>query len=111
MNLELIGERQYIESALAQQGLWVLMKENTVYSVQSDDGNNLGTWNSQEDAAAFARGIGRGELKPVFVPLDIFTDSWLKSTEMNFTEIMTSPRHDFPALAYTAQELLHAFKT
>lgn len=111
MNLEFIGERQYLQSVQEQDGVWVLMKESTAYAVSGDQGKSVGTWNSLEDADEFSIGLEMDGLTGIFVPLDVFVNRWLLKENLNITEIMASPRHGFPALTYTAQEFINAVKT
>ncbi len=111
MNLELIGERRFIQSIQDQNGVWVLMKENTVYAVRGDTGESVGTWNSLADADEFSNGLEMDDLKGIFVPLKVFVNGWLLKEDLNITEVMASPRHGFPALTYTAQEFINAVKT
>jgi hypothetical protein len=111
MNPELIGERKYTQSVKSLNGVWVLMQKNTIYAVESESGKGIGTWTSRDDAMKFSKQLKMTELSAVFVPLDMFLAGWLTSADMNITEIMAAPRYGFPALTYSSEEFVNAFKT
>jgi hypothetical protein len=111
MNPELIGERQYVQSLLRLAGVWVLMRGNAVYLQKSERGNCIRTWISKDDAVKFSTKLDEVDLSGIFVPLDVFLSGWLTSKDMNITEIMASPRYGFPALTYSREEFVNAFKT
>lgn len=110
MNIELIGEKKYMHSILNQKGLWVLMKDNSLYTITAEEGNAVATWDSESKAIDFSNKLNE-KMKSMFVPLDLFLNKWLSSTEMNITEILASPKHNIAALTYTTSEFINAAKT
>ncbi|MGI1678673.1 MAG: hypothetical protein K6L75_08085 [Cellvibrionaceae bacterium] len=109
--VELIGEASYVKSVKEAGGVWILMEENKLYSTKAENGNNLFTWTSQEEAEAFAVKTKHKKLSGVFAPIEIILNSWLISESMQIVEVSACPRQGISTLTYTSEEYLETFKT
>ncbi|MDQ2076922.1 hypothetical protein [Marinimicrobium sp. ABcell2] len=112
MNVEIIGDREFIRSVRESDGAWVLYSEKAVYFLKVEGGIALPIWTSRQNAKDFSIGLERRGLSPVFVPLDyLLGNAWLGSQTLNILEVLASPRHGQQALTYTAGELSEKLKT
>ncbi len=109
--VELIWESNYVKSVKKAGGVWILMEGNKLYFAKSENGNNLLTWTSQEEAEAFAIKTEHRNLSGIFAPIKIVLDSWLKSESMQIIEVSACPRQGVSTLTYTSKEYLETFET
>ncbi|MGO2478907.1 MAG: hypothetical protein ACTH7Q_11230 [Pseudoalteromonas sp.] len=54
MNVEIIGDREFITSVQEQAGVWVLMAGQALYALPAEGGKALPVWSSAEKAGVFA---------------------------------------------------------
>jgi hypothetical protein len=112
MSVEVFGDREFIESVQESDGVWALLSGRAAYVLSPDTGRALPVWSSQESAALFASSLGRIDLSPVFIPLDLFLDlAWLGSPCMGISDVVASPRFGHEALTYTTEEIRAKFRT
>ncbi|MDR9423906.1 MAG: hypothetical protein RI567_01310 [Marinobacter sp.] len=106
MNVEIIGDREFIGSAQAQDGVWVLMAGQSLYALPAGAGRDLPVWVSEEQAEVFAKNLNQRGLSPVFVPMSNFLGAaWLGSSSLQIVDVLASPRYGHKPLTYTAEEL------
>jgi hypothetical protein len=112
MNIEIIGDRDFIRSAQENEGVWVLLAGQALYALPVDGGKALPVWLSAADAESFARNLSSDGLSPVFVPMKAFLGAaWLESASQQIIDVLASPRYGHDALTYTADELRAKLKT
>ncbi|WP_309044215.1 DUF2750 domain-containing protein [Marinobacter sediminicola] len=112
MNVEIIGDREFITSVQERDGVWVLMAGQALYALLAEGGKALPVWSSAEKAEVFAQNLNRGGLSPVFVPLNIFLGgAWLGSSRLQIVDVLASPRYGQESLTYAAEELGARLKT
>lgn len=112
MNVELIGDRDFIRSVQEQEGIWVLLVGQALYALPMDGGRALPVWLSAAEAESFAQNLSGNGLSPVFVPMSAFLgDAWLGSSSLQIIDVLASPRYGHEALTYTADELCAKLKT
>jgi len=112
MNVEIIGDRDFIRSVQEQEGVWVLLAGQALYALPTDGGRALPVWPSAEKAESFAQNLSRGGLSPVFVPMNNFLGAaWLGSPSLQIVDVLASPQYGHEALTYTADELRAKLKT
>lgn len=112
MNVEIIGDHEFITSVQEQDGVWVLMAGQALYDLPSEDGKALPVWSSAEKAEVFAQNLNRSALLPVFVPLNNFLGvAWLGSSRLQIVDVLASPRYGQESLTYPAAELSARLKT
>ncbi|PHQ15136.1 DUF2750 domain-containing protein [Marinobacter profundi] len=112
MNVEIIGDREFIASIQEQDGVWVLMADQSLYALQAEGGRDLPVWSSAEKAEVFAENLDQSGLSPVFVPMSNFVGAaWLASSSLQIVEVLASPRYGHESLTYIAEELRARLKT
>lgn len=112
MNVEIIGDHEFITSVLEQDGVWVLMAGQSLYALSAEGGRALPVWSSAEKAKVFAGQLKKSGLSPVFVPMSNFVGAaWLGSSSMQIVDVLASPRYGQESLTYTAEELRARLKT
>jgi len=112
MNVEVIGDREFITSVQEQDGVWVLMAGQSLYALPAEGGNALPVWSSAEKAEVFAEKLRKSGFSPVFVPMSNFLGAaWLCSSSMQIVDVLASPRYGQESLTYTAEELRARLKT
>lgn len=112
MNVEILGDREFIASVQDQGGVWVLMAGQSLYTLPVAGGKALPVWSSAEKAEVFAERSGLKELSPVFVPIGSFLGTaWLSSSSLQIVDVLASPRYGQESLTYTVEELRARLKT
>ncbi|PSF14880.1 DUF2750 domain-containing protein [Marinobacter shengliensis] len=112
MNVEIIGDREFIASVQGQDGVWVLMAGQSLYALPAEGGRDLPVWSSAENAEVFAENLNQRGLSPVFVPMSNFLGAaWLGSSSLQIVDVLASPRNGQESLTYTAEELRARLKT
>ena len=112
MNVEIIGDREFITSVQEQDGVWVLMAGQSLYALPAEAGRALPVWSSAEKAEVFSEQLKKGGLSPVFVPMSNFVGtSWLSSSSLQIVDALASPGYGQESLTYTAEELRARLKT
>lgn len=113
MNVEIIGDRAFIHSVQEQDGVWVLLAGQAVYTLPADSGGKaLPVWSSAEKAEGFAQNLGQSELSSAFVPLSHFLGAaWLGSPSLQIIDVLASPKYGQDSLTYTVDELCAKLKT
>jgi hypothetical protein len=112
MNVEILGDREFITSVQGQDGVWVLMAGQALYALPTDGGNALAVWSSAEKAEVFAGQLKKRGFSPVFVPMSNFLGAaWLGSSSLQIVDVLASPRYGQESLTYTAEELRARLKT
>ncbi|PAV25289.1 hypothetical protein CF392_11845, partial [Tamilnaduibacter salinus] len=112
MNVEVIGDREFITSVQEQDGVWVLMAGQSLYALQAEGGRGLPVWSSAEKAEVFAENLDQNGLSPVFVPMSNFLSAaWLGSSGPQVVDVLASPSYGQESLTYTVEELRARLKT
>jgi len=112
MNVEIIGDREFIGSVKAQDGVWVLMEGQSLYALPAEGGRDLPVWSSAEKAEVFAENLNQNGLSPVFIPMNSFLGAvWLDSSDLKIVDVLASPRYGQESLTYTVEELRAKLKT
>jgi len=112
MNVEIIGDRDFIYSVQEEDGVWVLFAGQAVYTLPAEPGKALPVWSSAEKAENFAQNLGQSGLSSVFVPLSNFLGSaWLGSPSLQIIDVLASPKYGQESLTYTVDELCAKLKT
>ena len=114
MNLEVIGDRDFISSVQEQGGIWVLLAGQALYALpaQNESGRALPVWSSAEKAESFAQNLTQSGLSPVFVSMSNFLGAaWLGSSSLQIVHVLASPRYGQESLTYTVDELRARLKT
>jgi len=112
MNVEILGDREFINSVQEQEGVWVLMAGQSLYALSAEGGSALPVWSSAEKAKVFAEQLKKSGLSPVFVPMSNFVGAaWLGSSSMQIVDVLASPLYGQESLTYTAEELRARLKT
>jgi len=112
MNVEIIGDRDFIHSVQEQDGVWVLLTGQAVYVLSAEGGRDLPVWTSAEEAENFAQKLSQSGLSPIFIPVSNFLgDAWLGSPSLQIINVLASPRYGHESLAYTVDELRAKLKT
>jgi len=112
MNVEIIGDREFIASVQEQDGVWVLTAGQSLYALQAEGGRGLPVWSSAEKAEVFAENLSQKGLSPVFVPMSNFLGTaWLGSSSLQIVDVLASPRYGQESLTYTAEDLRARLKT
>ncbi|WP_303288852.1 DUF2750 domain-containing protein [Marinobacter sp. SS8-8] len=112
MNVEIIGDREFITSVQEHDGVWVLMAGQSLYALPAEGGRALPVWSSSEKAEVFAENLNQRGLSPVFVPMSNFLGAaWLGSSSLQIVDVLASPRYGQESLTYTAEELRARLKT
>lgn len=100
MNVEIIGDREFVTSVQKQAGVWVLMVGQSLYAVRAECGKGLPVWSSAEKAEVFAENLEERGLSPAFVPMNNFLGAaWLGSSSLQIVEVLASPRYGHPPLS------------
>ncbi len=106
MNVEIIGDRDFIRSVQEHDGVWVLFFKQEAYMLELEAGRALPVWVSAKSAEIFSTTLKQNNLSPVFVPLDnLLGQGWLKSSKLKIIEVLASPKYGQQALTYTVGEL------
>lgn len=112
MNVEIIGDREFITSVQEQDGVWVLMAGQSLYALPAEGGRALAVWSSAEKAEVFADKLKKSGFSPMFVPMSNFLGAaWLGSLRLQIVEVLASPRYGQESLTYTVDELRARLKT
>ncbi|MEQ5836002.1 DUF2750 domain-containing protein [Marinobacter sp. NFXS9] len=112
MNVEVIGDREFIASVQEQDGVWVLMAGQSLYALPTEGGRALPVWSSAEKAEVFSEKLGQKGLSSMFVPMSNFLGTaWLGSPSLQIVDVLASPRYGQESLTYTADELSARLKT
>lgn len=112
MNVEIIGDRKFITSVQEQDGVWVLMADQSLYALPAEGGKALPVWLSSGRAEVFAENLNQRGLSSVFVPVSNFLGAaWLGSSSLQIVDVLASPRYGQDSLTYTADELRARLKT
>src|SRR5690606_15184351 len=112
MNVEIIGDREFITSVQEQDGVWVLMAGQSLYALQAEGGRALPVWSSAEKAEMFAEKLGQKGMSPLFVPMSNFLGAaWLGSSSLQIVDVLASPRYGQESPSYIAEELRARLKT
>lgn len=112
MNVEIIGDRDFISSVQEQDGVWVLLAGQSLYALPAEGGRALPVWSSAEKAEVFAQNLKQRGLSPVFVPMSNFLGAaWLGSSSLQIVDVLASPRYGQESLTYTVEELRARLKT
>jgi len=112
MNVEIIGDREFVDSVHEQDGVWVLMAGKSLYALPAEGGRDLPVWSSAEKAEVFAENLNQSGLSPVFIPMDSFLGAvWLDSSDLKIVDVLASPRYGQESLTYTVEELRAKLKT
>jgi len=83
INVEIIGDCEFIGSVQEQAGVWVLMVRPSLYALPAEGGRDLPVWSSAEKAELFAENLNQRGLSPVFVPMGNFLGAaWLGSSSL-----------------------------
>jgi len=111
MKIEVLGDKKYIDTITSNDGVWVLMSGSSMYMLKAESGNALPTWMSKEEADEFKVKARLTDVSPIFAPLSTFIGVWLKSNQLQISEIVASPNYGADALSYTKEELVEKFTT
>lgn len=112
MNVEIIGDRDFIRSAQEHDGVWVLLAGQALYALPMDGGRALPIWLSATEAESFAQNLSGDGFSPIFVPMNVFLGAaWLGSASLQIIDVLASPKYGHEALTYTADELRAKLKT
>lgn len=112
MNVEAIGDRDFIRSVQEHDGAWVLISGQAVYMLEVEDGIALPLWTSLQNAKRFSDNLEQNGLSPVFVPLNyLLGEEWLGSNKLKIVEVLASPKYGQQTLTYMVGELSAKFKT
>jgi uncharacterized protein DUF2750 len=112
MNVEIIGDREFITSVQEQGGVWVLMAGQSLYALPAEGGRALPVWSSAKSAEVFAENLNQRGLSPVFLPMSNFLGAaFLGSSSLQIVDVLASPRYGQESLTYTAEELRARLKT
>jgi hypothetical protein len=112
MNVEIIGDRDFIHSAQEQGGVWVLLAGQVIYVLEAEGDRALPVWTSAEKATDFAQRLSQSGFSPVFVPMSNFLGAgWLRSPSLQIVDVLASPRHGQESLTYTVDDLRAKLKT
>ena len=111
MNVELIGDRDFIRSVQEHGGVWLLLAGQALYALPMEGDRALPVWVSATEAESFAQNLSGNVFSPVFVPVDAFLGAaWLGSSSLQIIDVLASPRYGHEALTYTADELCAKLK-
>ncbi|WP_300525092.1 DUF2750 domain-containing protein [Alcanivorax sp.] len=112
MNVEVFGDKDFIESVHSSNGIWILMAGKAIYMLEAENGNALPVWVLKDSAQKFAYGLRDHKLSPIFVPLSNFVGAaWLGAESEKFGEVLASPTHGRVPLVYSVSELRAKLKT
>jgi hypothetical protein len=112
MNVEILGDREFITSVQEEDGVWVLIAGQSLYALPAEGGRALPVWSSAEKAKVFAEQLKKSGFSPMFVPMNNFLGvAWLGSTRLQIVDVLASPRYGQESLTYTAEELRARLKT
>ena len=112
MNVEIIGDHDFIRSVQEHGGVWLLLAGQALYALPVDGGRALPVWHSAAEAEIFAQNLNGNVFSPVFVPVHTFLGAaWLGSSSLQIIDVLASPRYGHDALTYTADELRAKLKT
>ncbi len=112
MNVEVIGDKEFIHSVQEHDGAWVLFSEQAIYMLEVEGGRALPVWVSFQSAESFSGNLKRSGLSPVFVPLEnLLGQGWFSSPALKIVEVLASPKHGQQALTYTVGELSEKLRT
>ncbi len=112
MNVEVIGDQDFIRSVREHDGVWILLSKQEAYMLESEGGRALPVWVSAKSAETFSAALKQLNVSPVFVPLNnLLGKGWLKSSELKIIEVLASPKYGQQALTYTVGELSEKLKT
>lgn len=104
MNVEMIGEKNYLEEIINNESLWVAMKSNTVYSQNSEEGLILFTWSTSVKAKAYIEQSKMENLNAVEVPLNVVLTSWLGGS-MSISQVSANASVGSKMLVFSSEEL------
>jgi len=112
MNVEVFGDKDFIDSVYSSDGIWILMSGKAIYMLEAENENALPVWVLKDSAQKFAEGLKDHNLSPVFVPLSNFVGAaWLGAESAKFCEVLAAPIHGRVPLVYSVSELRAKLKT